>query len=111
MNLHNSGSSLIIVTHFHDAFKVPFLHTAFLVCYSYLHKGQLPEFDEFIHLVKELVKVDVVLYTPVALFNFRFIPAGIWQTVFVNAAYVFIVEPIGSMIINDGFSLDKLLFS
>ena len=91
--------------------RVPFLHTAFLVCYSYLHKGLLPETDEFVYLVKELVKVDVVLYTPVALFNFRFIPVGIWQTVFVNAAYVFIVEPIGSMIINDGFTLDSLFLT
>ena len=50
----------------------------------------------------------MLIYTPIAFINFKFIPPGLYQTIFVNAAYVLLVEPIGSLIINDGLEITKL---
>ena len=52
--------------------------------------------------------MDLLIYSPIALFNFAFIPPGLYQTIFVNTAYVLIVEPIGSLIINNGMQVADL---
>ena len=92
-----------------ELLTVPFLHTVFLSIYSHMHYDKMPSIPELINLIYQLVAIDFILYFPVALFNFRFIPPGIYQTIFVNAAYVFMVEPLGSLIINDGLRIQDIL--
>ena len=89
-------------------YKAPFLHVGFLSFYSQLHFSSLPSFAEFRDLLVQLLTVDLLIYSPIALINFKFIPAGLYQTIFVNTAYVLVVEPIGSLIINNGVTVYQL---
>ena len=77
--------------------------------YYWLHYNTLPSWDEFIELAIQLVQVDLMIFTPIALINFTLIPVGISQTIFVNTAYVLFVEPVGSLIINNGLQVGQLL--
>jgi len=92
-----------------ELLTTPFLHAGFVLCYSQLRHGKWPTWDVFIDKIIQLLQVDLLIYSPIALFNFAFIPAGIYQTIFVNAAYVLLVEPIGSLIINNGVRLVDVL--
>ena len=91
-----------------NLYKAPFLHVGFLSCYSHLHFSSLPCRNEFFYLLVQLLTVDLLIYSPIALINFKFIPPGLYQTIFVNAAYVLVVEPIGSLIINNGVTVYQL---
>ena len=79
--------------------------------YYVLHYSTLPSWNEFIELAVQLVQVDLVIFTPIALINFTLIPVGLSQTIFVNTAYVLFVEPVGSLIINNGLQVEQLLRS
>ena len=79
--------------------------------YYVLHYSTLPSWNEFIELAVQLVQVDLVIFTPIALINFTLIPVGLSQTIFVNTAYVLFVEPVGSLIINNGLQVGQLLRS
>lgn len=59
--------------------------------------------------MKSLILADVLLFLPICYTNFKFIPVGIWQTVYINAMYVLIVEPIGSMIINGDIDFSEIV--
>ena len=43
-------------------------------------------------LVLQLLQVDMLIYSPIALINFKFIPVGLSQTVFVNATDLAVIE-------------------
>ena len=91
-----------------ELFTAQFLHVGFLMCYYLQHFGSLPSWNEFVKLAIELVQVDLLIFSPIALINFKFIPVGIWQTVFVNTGYVTVVEPVGSLVINNGLQVQQL---
>ena len=50
------------------------------------------EWEELMGLVLQLLQVDMLIYSPIALINFKFIPVGLSQTVFVNATDLAVIE-------------------
>ena len=82
---------------------------AFVLLYGAIHHAKLLERGEMVGLVGELLQVDMLIYTPIALFNFKFIPVGLSQTAFVNATDLAIIEPLESLIINNGMRVIDLL--
>merc|ERR1739838_420114 len=57
-----------------ELLTAPVLHVTFLLQYSLLHFSHLPSRSEFIDLLVQLLQVDLLIYSPIALFNFAYIP-------------------------------------
>jgi hypothetical protein len=84
-----------------DFMVAPFIHCTFLVLYYLIHEKKIIDFDQLFETMKNLILADLFLFLPICYTNFKFIPVGIWQTVYINSMYVIVVEPVGSIIIND----------
>ena len=59
--------------------------------------------------MKDLILADILLFLPICYTNFRYVPVGIWQTVYINSMYVLFVEPVGSMIINGDIDFSEII--
>ncbi|CBY34258.1 unnamed protein product [Oikopleura dioica] len=93
-----------------DVSTSPFLHFTFLAFYILIHEHKIIDAKRSWENMIELIKLDLLLFLPICYTNFKFIPPGIWQTVYINAMYVIIVEPVCSMIINDNVQLFDFFF-
>ena len=60
--------------------------------YGVIHYSKVLEWEELMGLLLQLLQVDMLIYSPIALINFKFIPVGLSQTVFVNATDLAVIE-------------------